>query len=282
MGEVDMKDATDLNLEEFSVSIAVTDDDIDLARSALCIARIESPGLVIASVLDQFDQLAEKVLKSIDQKAPVLENVETLLDIVLRGQNLQGADETSSVDYYDPRNSFINRVLERGVGIPIALSVILISVGTRAGIALGGIAMPMHFLIRVLGIDPPYFVDCYGGGRILTHKDCRMGLHRMTGGRIFFRSSMLSLISNTSILFRMLNNLRLTYFNTNSGKKYLSTLDMMLLIQPGSSELVRERGYAHLNLGHASEARHDLEEYLAITSDSECRQEIMKTLKEMD
>ena len=76
--------------------------------------------------------------------------------------------------------------------------------------------------------------------------------------------------------------MRLTYFNTNSEKQFLSTLDMMLLIQPGSSELIRERGYAHWKLGHASEARHDLEEYLAITSDFEYRQEIMKILKEMD
>jgi regulator of sirC expression with transglutaminase-like and TPR domain len=277
-----MSCSTDPNLEEFFDSIAGPDEDIDLARSALYIARIEYPDLGLVPVLECLDTLASMVSQSTDQQSTGLENVQILLDIVFKEQGLQGTAEASSVEYYDPRNSFINQVLERGVGIPIALSIILISVGTRAGIALGGTSMPMHFLVRVLGVDPPAFVDCYGGGRVLTGKECCMGLHRMTNGRIAFDPEMLALTSNTSILSRMLNNLRLIYFNMNAERKFIATLDMMLMMQPRSSELIRERGYAHWNMGHAGEARHDLEQYLTLSSDSEYRQEIMKMLKEMD
>ena len=137
-------------LETFSVfaSPDLGDENIDLVRSALVIARTEYPGLQI----EEYAARVETMARRASLLAPDLDAQRTLAalnKIVFEQANLRGNRE----DYYDPRNSFLNDVLDRGLGIPITLSIIYMEVAKRVGLPLAGVGMPGHFLLKHYGHD---------------------------------------------------------------------------------------------------------------------------------
>jgi regulator of sirC expression with transglutaminase-like and TPR domain len=247
-----------MTLEEFQETVFGPDEDVDLARAALLIARIESPGLRLEPTLDRLDMLAMQVAVRSRPSETMLTRVRTLLEVTLREPGIQGARD----DYQDPRNSFLNEVIERKVGLPIALGVLLMGVGARAGIALGGVSLPMHFVVRVLGVRPPLFIDGYDGGRLLTEEACRRLVATLGRGHITFHGAMLDVISNAAILTRMLNNLRLVYQQQGRPDRLLAALNRLLILNPGDTAMTRDRGLLHYELGQTDAARRDLSNYL--------------------
>ena len=113
-------------------------------------------------------------------------------------------------DYYDPRNSLLNHVLERRVGIPITLSVVALEVGRRIGVPMAGVGMPGHFLLRDK-VDRSVFIDPFHGGRLLDARGCRELFHQVTGAGTSWSEEFLEPVGNLSIVARMLNNLRAIY-----------------------------------------------------------------------
>jgi regulator of sirC expression with transglutaminase-like and TPR domain len=113
-------------------------------------------------------------------------------------------------DYYDPRNSFLDHVLERRVGIPITLAVVAMEVGRRVGVPLDGVGMPGHFLLRDK-VDRSVFVDPYHGGRLLDAHGCRE-LHRaVSGDDAPWHDEYLDPVDKVAILARVLANLKAAY-----------------------------------------------------------------------
>jgi regulator of sirC expression with transglutaminase-like and TPR domain len=113
-------------------------------------------------------------------------------------------------DYYDPRNSLIDRVLERRCGIPITLAVVGLEVGRRIGVPMAGVGMPGHFLLQDK-VDRTVFIDPFHGGRLLREADCQQLFHHVTGGGSTWSTELLAPVGNLSIVTRMLNNLRVVY-----------------------------------------------------------------------
>ena len=125
----------------------------------------------------------------------------------LFGRGRFGPDRS---DYYDPRNSLINHVLERRVGIPITLSVVALEVGRRVGVPMAGIGMPGHFLLQDK-VDRRVFIDPFHGGRLLDAEGCRQLFHDVTGPGSTWSPEYLQPVANLSIVTRMLSNLRVVY-----------------------------------------------------------------------
>ena len=249
-------------LEDFRQAISGNDDDMDLARAAALLAHIEYPGLDIAPVLGNIEAMAAKLAVRLRRASDLHGQIQALLETALREPKLRGANSESPEEYYDPRNSFLSDVFERGTGIPVSLAVLLMSVGARAGLALAATSMPMHFLVRVLGTPQPLLIDCYDGGRILTEADCRAMIHKISGGRLFYVHSMLEVISNATTLTRMLNNLKMIYLGHSRFERAIDVLDRLIIVNPEQNRLLRERGLVHYRLGHTVHAQRDLEEYL--------------------
>lgn len=245
-------------LDEFREVISGPDEDIDLARAGLVIAKAEYPNLNIENVLEELNRLAGRARWRTPRDATPEVQIEALNNLFFAEIGLHGATE----DYYDPRNSFLNEVLERRTGIPVSLSILYLAVGARAGVALGGTAVPMHFLVRVLGVKPTLFVDCYNLGKVMTEEQCREGIRRMTRGRVPFRPEMLNLVSNGQILTRLLTNLKMIYLNGMQYEKGLSILDRLVVLNPGEPGFLRERGIVRYRLGRGDLAREDLQAYL--------------------
>lgn len=265
-------------LAEFRKAVSGPDEEIDLGRAAFEIARVASPDLDVDEALEGLDALAARTATRIGGSENPIARVEALKSVVLDGLGLTGAGD----DYYDPRNSYLDQVLERRRGIPISLSVLLMSVGARAGVSLGGASLPFHFLVRVLGVQPPIFVDPFDGGRFLTLEECEERVHRMGRGRIRFEPGMADIASNGEILTRMLNNLKSIHLNALEYAKVLPILDRLLVLNPEAGPLFRERGLVLYRLGERGAARRDLRDYLAATADPPDAKEILGLLRRID
>ncbi len=250
-------------VEAFSVFVApdVEDEKIDLIRSALVIARTEYPALDI----DEYAGRIELMSRRAAALAAGLgaSGIRAALNHVIFEQaNLRGNRE----DYYDPRNSFLNDVLDRGLGIPLTLSIIYMEIAQRVGFLLSGVGMPGHFLLRHCGDDgQETLIDCFNRGDILSRQDCQSRHDEIYSGEMVLRPEFLHPISRRQILTRMLNNLKTVYLSTRNFRKALPIADLILVIHPQSAEDVKQRALLRYSMGMQALAAQDLDEYLKIS-----------------
>jgi regulator of sirC expression with transglutaminase-like and TPR domain len=178
-------------------------------------------------------------------------------------------------DYYDPRNSFLNDVLERKLGIPITLSLVYMEVARRVGFPLFGVGMPGHFLVKYFDAEGgEVLIDPYDRGRVLTVLDCQRRLDGIYGGHLPFDQGMLSAISRRQMLTRLLNNLKVCYLTARNFRKALPVVDLLLAIYPRSPEDVKQRALLRQGLGQVRGAVEDLETYLKMSPEASDADEI--------
>jgi regulator of sirC expression with transglutaminase-like and TPR domain len=238
--------------------VARPDSEVDLAAGALLIAAEEYPQLSEAPYLHRLDQLAERVLDRLGQEtAPVLV-LEELCAVLFREEGFRG----NAGSYYDPRNSFINDVLDRRLGIPITLGIVTLEVGWRVGLPLCGMNFPGHFLVRYEGEVARLLVDPYDGGRVRWEDEGQELLDRVYGGMVRMRDSFLAAATRVDILARVLTNLKGIYLNARDDERALSAVERILVLRPGSPVELRDRGLLLARAGRRAEAVADLKRYL--------------------
>jgi Transglutaminase-like superfamily len=181
-------------------------EGVPLDQAALLIAECAEPGLDTAPALAMLDELAGT--------CPGY-----TLDALLPHLFGPGRFAPNTSDYYDPRNSFLNHVLERQVGIPITLAVVALEVGRRVGVPLAGVGMPGHFLLQDK-VDRGVFIDPFDGGRLLDREGCRRLFRDVVGVDATWSDDYLAPVGNLSIISRLLNNLRAIY----EGRRDLANL----------------------------------------------------------
>ncbi|HKT89241.1 MAG TPA: transglutaminase-like domain-containing protein [Candidatus Sulfotelmatobacter sp.] len=259
-------------VETFSVFVApdIDDEKIDLIRASLVIARAEYPKLEIEEYASRIEALARRVAAKAFE-SPAQRTLAVLNQILFDEAKLRGNRD----DYYDPRNSFLNDVLDRGLGIPISLSIIYMEVAKRVGLNLSGVGMPGHFLLKHYGHDGhETLIDCFNRGDILTRQDCQNRLNEIYSGEMKLRPEFLHPISRRQILTRMLNNLKTVYLSTRNFRKALPIADLILVIYPQSAEDVKQRALLRYSMGMHGLAAEDLEEYLKMSPKASDAEEI--------
>jgi len=165
-------------------------------------------------------------------------------------------------EYYDPRNSFLNDVLDRRTGIPITLSVVYMELGRRLGLTIRGIGLPGHFIVEWKGDREQLFIDPFNRGVILDARDCQALAARATGRAIELRPAHFRPVGKRQILARMLLNLKGIWFSRKEWGRALAVVERLLLIDPAAPGEVRDRGIVHARLGTWVAAVRDLEAYL--------------------
>jgi len=252
----------------------IGDDDIDLIRAALIAARTEYPDLDVDAYVNRVDELAHLAEARIIDTGDPAQTIAALNHTLFEEAGLRGNRE----DYYDPHNSFLNDVLDRGLGIPITLAVIYMEVGRRLGFPLFGVGMPGHFLLKHYDIDGrETLVDCFNGGNILSQQDCQRRLDEIYSGQMTLRPEFLFAVSRRQILTRILNNLKTVYLSARNFRKALPLVELVLVIYPRSPEDVKQRALLRHSLGQISGAADDLEQYLKISPDASDTDEIRQT-----
>jgi regulator of sirC expression with transglutaminase-like and TPR domain len=184
-------------LGRFAELMARPPERVPLDEAALCVAAVAQPGLDVDVQLARLDELASSVATPTRSGL-----VSALFD---SGRFAGNAD-----DYYDPGNSYLDQVLDRGLGIPITLAVVAIEVGRRVDVPLEGVGMPGHFLVRD-GHDPTTFVDVFHGGHLLDVDACRALFTRSMGRPAPWHDAYLAPVTAGAIVERMVSNLRLVF-----------------------------------------------------------------------
>jgi regulator of sirC expression with transglutaminase-like and TPR domain len=241
----------------FREEIARPDADLNLARCALLIAAEEYPDLDIDGYLRQLDDLADGARERLrDGRVP--DAVATLNRYLFRELEFGG----NTQDYYDPANSYLNEVIDRRTGIPIALSVVYLEVGWRLGLPLAGVGLPGHFVVSCRGPEGTVYIDVYHGGALLDEAACARLMRRAVGDRLGFRREFLLPVSKRQILSRMLGNLKVVYQQQNDAGRALAVLDRMLELDPDSPAELRERGRLYEQYRALAQAQVDLRRML--------------------
>lgn len=249
----------------FYQEIHQPDKQINLAKAALHIAQEEYPDLDPAEYLNALDTMASEVEELLPPERYPLRIFQTINKYLYEDLGFVG----NTVDYYDPRNSFLNEVIERRTGIPISLSLVYLEVAQRLDFPMVGIGMPGHFLIRPDFEDVGIYVDAFNRGEILFDQDCQQRLSQIYQQRVELKPSLIEPVSNRRFLARMLMNLKLIYLNRNELPKALAVIERLLLLFPGVSAELRDRGLLYYQLGEWVSACQDLTTYLVQVPNAE-------------
>ena len=231
--------------------------DVDLARGALLIARDAYPGLDIDSCLQRIRGLALEVEPRLKGRKPP-DAVGELSRFLAVEQGFRGNSEC----YEDPRNSYLNDVVDRRLGIPITLSILYIAVGRRLGLPLAGVNFPGHFLVRCAAVPDPVFVDPFSGGRLIGRDALHRMAARMMGKGALIDDSLLAAASPAEIFARMLRNLRQIHAGRGDFEAAVSAGERITWLQPETASDLRDLGYLYCRLGAFHRALSCLDEYL--------------------
>jgi len=259
----------------FAALTRLPDNTIDLGAAALWIAAEEQPGLDPDPWLERLDALGERLQDRLRGVSDDLGRLSLLTNLLFGEEDLRGNAE----DFYDPRNSFLNQVLDRRLGIPITLAVVCMEVGRRAGLTLEGIGFPGHFLLR-LARHPNVVIDPFDRGRLLSGKDCEAMLERMAQGSRGLDPRRLRPAGPRQILQRVLNNLRGIYVHRGELERTVAVLDRLLLLDPDDPAPLRDRGLLHVRWGDPEQGIADLTSYLAADSEAEDGEDVAEVLAE--
>jgi regulator of sirC expression with transglutaminase-like and TPR domain len=239
-------------------------DDIDLAHAALLIAQEEYPQLSPDPYLQRLDLYAEMVKDRLanETAAPVL--LGEISRVMFEHEKFSGNAEA----YYDPRNSFLNDVLDRKLGIPITLSIIYLEIGWRLDLPLEGVNFPGHFLIRYDGEAVKLLVDPFQHGEIRFEDEAQELLDRVYGGSVKLQDAYLRPAGKRDILVRLLANLKTIYLNARDDDRALAAVERVLLIRPDSADDVRDHGMILARCGMHEEAILQLERFLDLAPET--------------
>jgi regulator of sirC expression with transglutaminase-like and TPR domain len=240
----------------------------ELATAALTIARVEYPTLDVAGYQDVIarmgDTAGERVARSGSRGQDA---INVLNEYLYDEQRFTG----NRAHYDDPRNSFLNEVLDRRTGIPISLAVVYLEVARRAGVEVAGVNFPGHFLLRAgdehAGLrygGESLIVDPFHGGALLSEVDCREMLRQHVGEDAAFNRDLLAPASRHQIVVRMLVNLKRLYVRMRSFPQARFVADLLLTVDPSAVSELRDRGLLAYHLQDFSAALRDLENYLRL------------------
>ena len=259
------------NLERFAE--LVSREQFGLAEACLLIAQDEYPGLDVASCIAQLDAMAATVRGRLAADAFSEQKVAAINRHLFGELGFSGNVEA----YYDPRNSYLNQVLERRVGIPITLSIVYLEVARRVGLSAQGVAFPGHFMVKVRLKSGALVLDPFGTGAPQSENELHARLERALpqgrAGRVDL-DPYLEPATPREIVARVLRNLKSIYLQGGTLESALAVMHRMLLVVPESAEELRDRGLVYARLDCFRPAAADLQNYLRRRPDAPDAREI--------
>ncbi len=255
------------------------DEDISLAEAALLIAGHGYPDLNVAAYLARIEELAHMLRVRIAEDESVPGRIGALNQFLFGDLGFAANSE----DYYDPRNSFLNEVLERRTGIPITLSVIYMELGRKIGLPLQGVSFPGHFLVKCAVPEGAVVLDPYSGGISLGFKDLQKRLRDVRGGEVSraIVAELLVSASNKEIIVRLLRNLKAIYLREHTLDKALPIMDWIIATVPEQTPELRDRGMIYQELECPRAALADFEAYLQRSTSCEDADDIRSRIIEL-
>ncbi len=252
-------------MTEFEQLIGRDEADIDLARACLLIAQDAYPGLDVEGYLGEIERFAARLRAKLPEHAGVEERIVALNEFLFDELGFSGNTD----HYYDPRNSYLNEVIDRRTGIPITLAILYMEIGRRAGLRLEGVSFPGHFLVRLDLRGGVLVLDPFSGGAPQSEAELRERLQRVIpeGAAAGVPVAELPLdqflepAGKRQTLARLLN-LKGIYRQADKPERMLAVLNRMLALSPNASAELRDRGFLYQRLECWRFAMKDLSDYL--------------------
>ncbi len=257
--------------DRFADLLADERDRYSLAEACLLVAADAYRDLDVNRYLGEIERMAARLRGRLPRDADAEEKVIALNQFLFDDLGFAG----NADDYYDPRNSYLNDVIERRRGIPISLSILYMEVGRKIGLPLEGISFPGHFLVRLALRRSTLVLDPFSGGAPLSEEDLRKLLKRVIAesGRAGLRGAgdvaaelpldqFLEPAGHRQILARMLRNLKNIYREKNDLQRLLQVINRMIAVSPEAHAELRDRGLVYQKLEAFRAALKDLNDYL--------------------
>jgi regulator of sirC expression with transglutaminase-like and TPR domain len=246
---------------EFNDLATLDDNDIDLVEAALVVAKDEYPALDIPRYLSQIDHFVTDIEQRVGNDNDAQKIIAALNDYLFKEQGFRGNME----NYYDPRNSLLNDVMDRRCGIPISLSIIYLETGRRLGLDLEGVSFPGHFLVRFNVSRGTIILDPFFGGISLSEDELEFRMSRFRNNEMSDSlEDLLEPASNKAIIERVLRNLRGIYMNNETHDKALKTSERILLLSPDNPYEYLFRGSIYHSMECHQAALDDYQRFLRL------------------
>jgi regulator of sirC expression with transglutaminase-like and TPR domain len=250
---------------------------LDPAELALRLATDEYPDLDVEAYLSELAGMAHEARHYV--RGSLRARTQGLCRYLFHDCGFRGNVE----DYYDPRNSYLNQVLDRRTGIPITLSAVAMAVGRRAGLDVVGVGLPGHFVAKAVADGEEVLFDPFHGGRLLTLGECELLVQQVTGTAFQATPDALQAVAAGSFVLRILNNLKGSYLRLSDFPRAVRVIERLRRLDP--SDLLQERdlGVTLMRTGQAGRAINPLEAYLAgrpNASDADLVTQLLKQAKE--
>jgi regulator of sirC expression with transglutaminase-like and TPR domain len=247
-----------MNLDTALSLLADTaDSPLDLAEVALLLARAEYADLDVEAYLADFDALAHELRPRL--RGSLESRTDALCRFLFHDLGFRGNQR----DYYDPRNSYLNEVLDRRTGLPITLSAVAMAIGARAGLTVAGVGLPGHFVAKTIDDDCEILFDPFHGGRRLTPDECAIVVEQTTGVPFTATPDALRPVSLGQMVLRMLTNLKGVYLSQGDFTRGVRVIEQLRVLCPNDMLQRRDLGAALVQGGEPGRALAHLEAYLA-------------------
>jgi len=255
-------------LPDWNSLAPLADDDLRLFDTAMLIAQDEYPQLDACGYRAQLDDYVRALRPRVERDLDLPSRLTAINRYLYEEIGFAGNDR----QYDDPRNSYLNDVFDRKLGIPISLAVVQIEVMRRLGMPLEGISFPGHFLVRLPVDDGILVMDPFNQGRPVSVDELRTRATPHLGGQTPDDQELLQILepaTHRTILMRMLRNLKGLYLDRGDFERVARSADRLLKLAPDLPEALRDRGLAYHQLGYSQGARDDLARYLQLTPNAE-------------
>jgi regulator of sirC expression with transglutaminase-like and TPR domain len=278
--------------DPFAELLAREDGGIELARACLQIAEDAYPGLDVGGYVGEIERFAQRLRARLAPDAVAEDRIIALNEFLFGDLGFRG----NADNYYDPRNSYLNEVIDRRRGIPITLAVLYLEIGRRIELPMQGVSFPGHFLVRLPMRGGTLVLDPFSGGMPQSEAALRERLKRVipdgeTQGMQYAAGGVamadlplgqfLEPASNRQILARLLRNLKGVYREKDRPDRLLKVLDRMILVAPDAPAELRDRGYVYERMECWRPALEDLRAYLGREPDAQDVEEVRAKIVEL-
>jgi len=235
------------------------DESVDLVRINLELARDADPEVDPDDCLAAIDALADRVRPRCPTDAGAAQELAQINEVLFVEDEYRG----NVADYFDPRNSYLNEVVERRLGIPISLAILYAAVAGRLGLRLDGVNTPLHFLLRVTDEEPALFVDPFHAGTLLDRSGCEQLLSELSGQLVRLGFEHFTPCNLSTVVARMLRNLKRIYLEREDFARALPVVRRLAALNRQDLLEQRDWGLTAIRAGHSGEAIDPLARYLA-------------------
>ena len=252
-----------MQIKQWREIASMPEERIALGEAALLIATDAYPDLDVAGYLARLDDMTQTLERRLRADISTTDSLKILNHYLFDELGYAG----NTAEYYDPRNSYFNDVIERRLGIPITLSVLYMEIGRRIGLKLSGVSFPGHFLVKCNVREGAIVLDPYAKGASLGIKDLQAKLSTLAKGVELAPETVMPMLASAGhkeILARMLRNLKAIFVQQHDHERALGTVERLIALAPEAAEEIRDRGVIYRELECFRAALADFEHYLQL------------------